>query len=58
MPYGVVWNRKIHKWTVISKSTGKIIGKHDLEVFANKQLASLSGYEEDNKHQKGSKHRL
>lgn len=41
MPYGVVFNRKLNKWTVIKKDTGKILGRHDSEAAANKQKVAI-----------------
>ena len=41
MPYGVSFNRKLNKWTVIKKDTGKILGKHPTKEAAEKQKVAI-----------------
>ncbi len=41
MPCGVRFDKKLAKWTVYKKDTGKILGKHDSEASANKQKTAI-----------------
>lgn len=41
MPYGVKFERKLGKWVVYKKDTGKIIGKHDTQTKAEKQKTAI-----------------
>lgn len=42
MPFGTKYDRKLARWVVYNKATGKILGKHDSKESANKQLAALN----------------
>ena len=41
MPYGTKYDRKLGKWIVYVKATGKVIGKHDTQTQAEKQKTAI-----------------
>lgn len=41
MPYGTKYDRKLGKWIVYLKSTGKILGKHATQAQAEKQKTAI-----------------